>query len=59
MDNYVVYSSCLSLLCCLVCSLQSCDHMLPWLSCMLYFLAFPSLSNLYSGSSVVLDCIDS
>ena len=56
----------LSLFWCLICFLQSCDHLLGkrltyWLSCVLCFLAFLSISHMVSGSKsgVVLDCIKS
>ena len=61
---FVIYASCLSLLCCLACSLQPCDHLLGkgWplgsLVCDV-FLCFCHFTLWCPGSGVVLDYIDS
>ena len=61
---FVIYVSCLSLVCCHVCSLQPCYHLLGKgsslgsLACCV-FLCFCHFPIWCSRSGVVLDCIDS
>ena len=62
---FLIYVSCLSLLCCLVCSLQPCDHLtgkglaLRFLVfCHFPMWCFGSGVLLALGSCLVLDCID-
>ena len=56
---FVIYFPCLSLLCCLVCSLQTCDHLLARayllaLLCAVFPCAF--VIFLYGVRGQVLDC---
>ena len=59
----LIWVSCLSLLCCIVCSLQPSDHLLgkglpPDSLVCAVFLCFCHFPIWWPGSGLVLDCID-